>query len=156
MKKFIFLLGVFVSLFISCENKQLSEESKKYLLQISFIHDIFSSPINRVENIIKKIGCKNFSKRQYRNTDEWYLECDVDKGSFIIMFNGSSKEVVEVSFIPLKPVRDTKDLLPSSLLEKKGYTVEEERDFDNNKLIARITIKPPDYQTRYTKMIEGE
>ncbi len=164
----LFFIFVLLIVFISCknesiqekpqfsqENKVQAEKNNTQIFSVDFFKQIFSTDIKHVESFLKEKGCKNISKRQYGNTDEWYLECDINKNSIVVMFNGRNGTIVQVDLIPDKPVKTVEKFLNIEALVKEGFILEKEGNFDNKDLYSRIIVKPKDFEERYTTMIEG-
>ena len=123
------------------------------LLNSQFFGKIFSQKIPQVKSFLEEKGCRDFSERQYGNTYEHYLECKLNNLNLMLTYNAKKSQVVELAIIPDKPVKNISDLLNPS--EIKGYTIKTVKSKDNPDLISRINILPPDYDNRYTDMIEG-
>ena len=123
------------------------------LLDSQFFDKIFSQNISQIKAFLEEKGCKDFSERQYGNTYEHYLECRLNNINLMLTCNSKKSQVVEVAIIPEKPVKNISDLL--NLNGVKEYTIKTVKSKDNPDLISRINILPPDYDNRYTDMIEG-
>ncbi|WP_297453966.1 hypothetical protein [Persephonella sp.] len=123
------------------------------LLDSQFFDKIFSQNISQIKAFLEEKGCKDFSERQYGNTYEHYLECRLNNINLMLTYNAKKSQVVELAIIPDKPVKNISDLL--NLNGVKEYTIKTVKSKDNPDLISRINILPPDYDNRYTDMIEG-
>jgi hypothetical protein len=159
---FIFVLSAFT--FYGCSSeKELPEEikTKETVKEEAVIKqqenrfeglfkEIFSSKIEKVKKILSREKCKNFSYRQYGNTDEHYLECSREDIDLMLMYNGSTGEVVEITVFPKK---NTDKILEE--IKKAGFNTEIIKSKDNPSKNIGIIVRPADYEGRYQRMIEG-
>ncbi len=160
MKRFfIFVLSAFA--FYGCSGEKEVQDNKKPVKEETVIKqqenrfeglfkEIFTSKIEKVKKMLSKEKCKNFSHRQYGNTDEHYLECSGEDIDLMLMYNGSTGEVIEITVFPKK---NTDRILEE--IKKAGFFTEIIKSKDSPSKNIGIIVRPADYKDRYQRMIEG-
>lgn len=129
--------------------------AQEKLFNSQFLDKIFFQNISQAKSFLKEKGCKEFSERQYGNTYEHYLECKLNNINLMFTYNAKKSQVVELAIIPEKPVKSISNLLNPDKIKSDGYIIKTINSKDNSDLTSRINIFPPDYDNRYTDMIEG-